>query len=154
MSLQDLKGTTFVQFRPHTRTQAECQISGSLERKSKRKSSRWNWLLSTLSFVQQQICKIPNCPIGNLQFWEAKPQERVAADKQAVTLVICYDGGADLAQMSAFIHSLWCVSDIVGWTLCVFFEMFWSCMWCFWVKFCMNLPLSVLYLTPWGCNLV
>lgn len=53
-----------------------------------------------------------------------------------------------------FIHSLWCVSNIVGWTLCVFFEMFWSCIWCFWVKFCINLPLSVLYLTPWGCHLV
>lgn len=32
MSLQDLKGTNLVQFRPHTRTQAECQSSGSLER--------------------------------------------------------------------------------------------------------------------------
>lgn len=31
MSLQDLKGTTLVQFLPHTRAQAECQISGSLE---------------------------------------------------------------------------------------------------------------------------
>lgn len=31
MSLQDLKGTTLVQFLPHTLAQAECQISGSLE---------------------------------------------------------------------------------------------------------------------------
>lgn len=31
MSLQDLKGTKLVQFRPHTRTQAECQSSGSLQ---------------------------------------------------------------------------------------------------------------------------
>lgn len=31
MSLQDLKGTTLVQFLPHTRAQAECQIPGSLD---------------------------------------------------------------------------------------------------------------------------
>lgn len=63
MSLQDLKGTTLVQFLPHTLAQAKCQISGSLGIYEARitKFARRSDVLSHIQTVKVEELTVHRC---------------------------------------------------------------------------------------------